>query len=463
MPSSSILEPVVMLYNATGNEKYLDYAKYIVDQWSAHPEGLPDILQKGKNGLPVHNWFTENDPYKWAKGYEFTSCTEGLIELYKATGEDRYLRAAKNIYAALAEWEQTPVGSVSFNDKYVGSAGLINTVAEICDAVYWNRLSYKLFLLTGKVKYVDAFERTLYNSLLCAFNPEGDWGLRRLRMSHVHIPAQNHFLQNHQCCTDNLPRGLFQAAEMAFMEREGEVLLNLFEQGSGQLCLPSGNRLQLDLEGDFLNAEPVKGHLSMDRGEAFVLAVRIPEWSPYTVVEVNGTKHESEEMADWLKINRKWSDGDQLTIHFYFHIRYELFDTDKASTCHHDIDFYNKAWAGLTFMGGTNQANNKRFSHIESLPLSAALPHRNAVALLYGPMVLSRDIRITGPDIFSPIRLPDDPDSIRLNKIQPPPGMRMAFELDFGHGQIFRFCDFSSAGNTWSNESLFNTWCILSP
>ena len=460
MPSSSILGPVIMLYHATQEEKYLEYARYIIDQWTEHPEGLPDILNNGMAGTPVHCWFDKHDPYQWAKGYEFTSCVEGMVELYEATLEGRYLRAAEKIYASLAEWERTPVGSVSFNDKYVGSAGLINTVAEICDAVYWNRLSFKLFQLTGGVEYVDEFERTLYNALLCAFNPEGDWGLRRLRTSHLHIPAQNHFLPHHQCCTDNLPRGLFQAADMAFMEKQGAVYLNLFEQGIGQLNLPSGNKLNLDLQGDFLAGELLSAHISVDRRETFTLAIRNPEWSTRTLVEVNGIPHLADQSKGWIRINRKWSDGDKITIHFNLKIQYECFDTAK-SALYHDVDFYHEQWARLAFLGGSNQENNERYNHVTSLSVSQALPHKPAVTLMYGPMVLSRDIRITGPDIFAPIKLPADPASIVVSRIQPPPNIRLAFELDLGDGQTVRCCDFSSAGNTWSNESLFNTWCLL--
>lgn len=460
MPSSSILEPVMMLFNATGEEKYLDYAKYIVNQWSQHPDGLPDILNKGISSAPVHNWFDHKDPYQWGKGYEFTSCVEGLVELYKATGEEKYLTASTNIYASLAEWERTPVGSVSFNDKYVGSAGLINTLSEICDAVYWNRLSLILFQLTGDVRCVDEFEKTLYNSLLCAFNPQGDWGLRRLRMSHIHIPAQNHFLQNHQCCTDNLPRGLFQASEMALMERKGEVLLNLYEAGEGQLNLSSGNRFHLKLEGDFLAEETLFAHISLDRPEEFVLVLRNPKWSDHTVVEVNGESHEVKDAEEWIRMQKSWSDGDEITLQFNMNIRYEFFDTNKFKTCYNTLDFYNKEWAKLAFAGGSNQANNKRYSHVISLAESDALPQKPAITLLYGPVVLSRYVRITGSDIFSPIGWPDDPNSISVNKIQFPPGIRRVLELDFGNGQIIRFCDFSSAGNTWSNESMFNTWCI---
>lgn len=44
MPSSSVLEPVMYLYNRTRQDKYLDFAKYIVKQWET-PEG-PRLISK---------------------------------------------------------------------------------------------------------------------------------------------------------------------------------------------------------------------------------------------------------------------------------------------------------------------------------------------------------------------------------------------------------------------------------
>jgi hypothetical protein len=170
--------------------------------------------------------------------------------------------------------------------------------------------------------------------------------------------------------------------------------------------------------------------------------------------------HPVDESQDWIRISKNWSERDVINIYFELNISYEHFDTSKSQTLYNPIEFYDKQWAGLKFMGGSNPANNQRYGHVTSLPLSAALPHQPAVALLYGPMVLSRDVRVSGPDIFSPITLPADPRSIIVRRIQPPPDIRHAFELDLGDGQIIRCCDFSSAGNTWSNESIFNTWCL---
>ena len=55
MPSSSFLEPVMYLYNRTKEDRYLDYAKYIVEQWET-PEG-PQLISKAKSGVPVANRF----------------------------------------------------------------------------------------------------------------------------------------------------------------------------------------------------------------------------------------------------------------------------------------------------------------------------------------------------------------------------------------------------------------------
>ncbi|QGY47928.1 hypothetical protein GM418_31010 [Maribellus comscasis] len=461
MPSSSILYPVVKLYNATGEKKYLDYAEYIVLQWSEHPEKLPDILNKGLGGEPVHVWFAETAPYKWAKGYEFTSCVEGLVELYKVTEKQQYLDAAKNIHSALVAWERTPVGSVSFNDKYVGSAGLINTVSEVCDAVYWNRLSFELYTLTADTRYLEEIERTLYNSLLCAFNQEGDWGLRRLRMSHVHIPAMNHFLEHHQCCTDNLPRGLFQAAEATLISKGSDIYLGLFNDGEGDINLPSGNKVTVKLDGDFLSTSSVRATISIDKPEKFDFYIRMPQWSSNTIVEVNGAKRTGEEKNNWLSIHREWENGDVIKIEFKLPVRYETFDMSKANTLFYPVDFYNKEWANIAFKKGSSEEMNQRYEHIKSLPEKEALPQQPAVTFFYGPLALSRDVRITEGDIFAPVSIPENAQTIKINPVKTSPGMWKAFELNLGDGQIINFCDFSSAGNTWSDQSKFNTWCIL--
>ncbi len=462
MPSTSILYPIVKLYNATGEKKYLDYAKYIVKQWEQHPDGLPDILNNGLRKKPVHTWFPQTDSYKWAKGYEFTSCVEGLVELYKVTRTEDYLKAAKNIHEVLVKYERTPVGSVSFNDKFIGSAGLINTLSEICDVVYWNRLSFELYTLTGENKYVEEMERSLYNSLLCAFNKEGTWGLRRLRTSNIHIPATNHFLNHHQCCTDNLPRGLFQAAEFALMKRnDNEIYLALFNEGTGDILLKN-KKVRFAIKGDFVSESKINTTISLDKPMSFELHIRVPSWSNKTSFKINNKVYSNQVTNNWMVIDREWNNGDCIEIMFDIQLRWETFKPELFDSTFHSIDYYNKEWAKMKFGIGSYELNNSIYKHVIALNNSDALPQQKALTFFYGPIALSRDIRVSGEDIFSPIAEPKNIDKISVKLIDAPADIWKVFEVvDEGNDQIIRFCDFSSAGNTWDKNSLFNTWCIL--
>ena len=461
MPSTSILFPVVNLYIETGEKRYLDYAEYIVEQWGKHPEGLPDILNKGLTGKPVNSWFRNVDSYKWAKGYEFTSCVEGLAELYRVTGNETYFKAAKNIHEVLVKYERTNVSSVSFDDKFVGSAGLINTVSEICDVVYWNRLSFKLFTLTGDSKYIEEMERALYNSLLCAFNRDGNWGLRRLRTSHIHVPATNHFLQHHQCCTDNLPRGLFQAAEVVLMKKnENEIFLSLFNQGEGFISLHN-QKINFKTEGNFIDESMVKTTISVDKPLSFQLNIRVPGWSNNILVKINGKKTEQKIINNYLALNREWNNGDKLKIEFFIQPRWETFIPSLFDSTFHKIDFYNNVWANIKYATSTNLTLNEKYGHPFPLNKSDALPQKRAITFFYGPLALSRDIRISDNDIFSTIPEPEITDSVVIKPIKHPASIWKSYEIKIGNKQTLRFCDFSSAGNTWDKNSLFNTWCIV--
>jgi DUF1680 family protein len=461
LPSSSILLPFVKLYQADGNPRYLAYAEYIVGRWGAQPNGQPDILHKGLKGTPIHSWFSDTDSYNWAKGYEFMSCVEGLVGLYQVTGKPDYLEAAGKIHAAIAKSERTPVGSVSFDDKFVGAAGLINSVSEICDVVYWNRLSFALFKATGKEKYIAEMERSLYNSLLCAYDPQGDWGLRRLRMAYNHVPAHNHFLMYHQCCVDNLPRALFQFSEAVLSNIRGSVYLSLYCPGNGSVPLPGGDTLRAFTTGDFASPTGTRTTLRLRNAHAFTFFFRMPEWSTDTRIRINGTIQRQASANGWMAIRREWKEGDIIDISFKVGLRWEYFDPAKRDSSYHDLRWYDSVWAAIKFIPATNPQLEARYAQVGALKTDDALPQEPAVTFFYGPIALARDRRISGTDIFRPIA---DPQGNKERTITPGPAARgiwKTFQVRLGKNQPISFCDFSSAGNTWDKSSEFNTWCLL--
>jgi hypothetical protein len=451
LPSTSILTPVVMLYEATEEPRYLDFAEYIVEQWARHPAGPPDILHKGLSNAPVHTWFPE--PYRWAKSYEFISCVEGLLHLYRITGRGVYLDAVAHIYEHLRTWERSPVGSISFNDKFVGSSRLINIAGEICDVVYWNRLSFELLRLTHETVYADEFERSLYNALLTGMNPEGTWGLRRLRLSHEHVPAHHHCdLAHQQCCVANAPRGLLQAAQMAWMTDPEGVLCTLYSQGRGSVPLPSGRSADVRIEGEYPAGGIVRIILKPASPEAFRLRLRVPAWSKNTTVSINGEPAAEAAPGGWFDVHRTWRSENEIVLNLDTRTHFAHFDASALSKDDPLVTWSVEAWAKLK--------NMEPGAPPSPVTEADALPHRDAVALMRGPLVLARDVRLGDADIYEP--LPSEIDLENPPPLAPivsPADIFWAFETR--DGPKLRVCDFASAGNTWDANSCFNTWFIL--
>ena len=87
LASSSVLEPIALLYQRTGEQRYLDFAHHIAKSWDSpnklSPTGIR-LIQEAISGTPL--WKMSGAP----KAYEMMSCYEGLCEIYRATGEKIY-------------------------------------------------------------------------------------------------------------------------------------------------------------------------------------------------------------------------------------------------------------------------------------------------------------------------------------------------------------------------------------
>ena len=100
MPSSSVLEPVMRICITERKKNVISiFAKYIVGQWET--PGGPQLISKAIADVPVANRFSASENLVFEgkrdkKAYEMMSCYEGLLELYKVTGNPLYLCRGKD-------------------------------------------------------------------------------------------------------------------------------------------------------------------------------------------------------------------------------------------------------------------------------------------------------------------------------------------------------------------------------
>ena len=295
LPPSSVLEPVVLLYRRTGEPRYLEFAQHIVGQWSKPNALSPHGLRLIEDALAGKSVTQIGFP----KAYEMTSCFEGLCELYRLTGEKKYLQACINVANSIRQDELTVIGSGSSNEFWSGGrmkqTENIFRPMETCVTATWMKFCYQLLRLTGDSQYADELETSLYNALLGAMLPDGHWWTYFSGLSGERVPS---FIQHANiadpsccgtsCCVLNGPRAVLLTSAWAVMADANGPVVNLYGRSTANLRLPSGNRMRLVQDTYYPAGAAVMIRVELDTSESFTLALRIPAWSEQTSLLVNG-------------------------------------------------------------------------------------------------------------------------------------------------------------------------------
>ena len=278
-PPMSILKPLLMIHEETGNRKYLDFAAEILRFWDREDGRCPNFFRNASTGKAVHTWYPE--PQKWTKGYEMMSCLDGILEYYRVTGERRCLDTVVQIRDLLDKYESNPLGGVGFVDKFIGAASRPNGASEICDAIHWMRLNIDLFLITGEDRYLDSVEKCWYNNFFAGVNRDGlfaSFGVRALARHEHESPCGYAY---NQCCANNVPRAFMDfASTVVTVDGAGTFHVNQYLDAAVTL-----DGVKFTIRGGY----PVEGKVTVavsDAGRKVVF--RKPEWCPRMDVTEKG-------------------------------------------------------------------------------------------------------------------------------------------------------------------------------
>lgn len=421
---SSVLEPVVLLYQRTGEQRYLDFAEHIVRCWSSPnkltPTGL-HLIEEALSDKPM--WKMSGAP----KAYEMMSCFEGLLELYRCTGKEEYKKAVLNLIRKIERDELMIVGSASAAEIWfhgvLHQSEPVYQGMETCVTATWMKLLYQALRLTGDSHYADLLEQSLYNAMLASMAPHGEWfsyytGLMGERV-HSHLQFPDVVMS---CCVANGPRGLMTTPSWAVMSSAEGPVVNLYSASETALQTPAGQPLSLRVEGTYPEEDAAAVTLRLDRPEKFTLRLRIPSWSTRTTVTVDGRKV-SAKAGKYLKIKRTWKSGDVVVLAFDFTARV------------------------LDAPNGTGDAAIRR-----------------------GPVVLSFDTRliprrdgVDAPPMYRYEFAREKDGSVDVRRVESPdPALWMTFDVacrdEAGAPHVLRLCDYASAGNSWEQGNLFRVW-----
>ena len=207
----AILTGLVRLHRETGEPKYLRLAREVEKDW----ERAGDYVGAGLDG---REFFRSPRP-RWESLHDL----QGLVELWRVTGEGRYREAFEHHWRSIRRWDRRNTGGFSSGEQATGNPYAPSAI-ETCCTVAWMALTVDELRLTAESRVADELELTLLNGGLGAQHPSGRWWTYSTPMDGSReSSAQSIVFQARagtpelNCCSVNGPRILGSLSEWAVM------------------------------------------------------------------------------------------------------------------------------------------------------------------------------------------------------------------------------------------------------
>ncbi|MDF2722040.1 MAG: hypothetical protein K0Q59_1715 [Paenibacillus sp.] len=442
--SGSILKPLLILYRHTENAKYLDFALTIADAWENEQTVCAKLIRKANQGMPPHLWndWIDNPNRHYGitgKVYETISCFDGLLELYRITGEPNYLQASVAFFNLLIKYEYNALFSIGFNDLFLHAASQQHAISEPCDVIHFIRLAAELYKLTGEQRYIDFIELAFYNPMLASVNRDGKWGARGVRAMerHLYAKVQAGFTHNH-CCVNNMPRGLLNTAEMIALCNADSIYINLYSEADVTLHPSGGEAVSIRIGEGYLQYGKTEIDVEAKLNGAKKLYLRVPSWSAHTIVRVDGTKYAAKP-GEYIEVSIA-SGQSRMKIGISFD------QTPRLAESRHDMNF-NPLTPYLKKRYMTPDIHEELLFREPKATLSA------------GPILLSmsKEVGCTKEDMFDRPSIHGKGYACSITP-KPSAAVRCGFEVTFekdGESFAVSMCDYASASDLMDGEDYY--------
>jgi len=260
-----------------------------------------------------------------------TLLATGITAVALENHSPEYIRTAKDLWSNMVGKRMFVTGGVGaiHNDEKFGPDNFLPTDAylETCAAVGAGFFSQRLNELTGDAKYIDEFERTLYNNVLTGISLSGTkYTYQNPLNSHKHARWDWHSCP---CCPPMFLKIVSAMPEYIYAIAPERLYVNLFVGSSANVAVSKGINTSIEQKTNYPWNGKVEIKLTPDKESSFALYVRIPGWAqgienPYGLYSsglkpaikllVNGKAQEQQIKDGYAIINRTWKKGDVVSL-----------------------------------------------------------------------------------------------------------------------------------------------------
>ena len=349
-PGHEVVEMgLVKLYRITGNAKYLQTAKFFIEQRGHYTGYDPKSKDPWKNG----SYWQDDKPViqqDEAEGHAVRASYlySAMADVAALTDDKELLNAIDRIWeneVSKKIYVQGGIGAKGDGERFGDNYELPNATAynETCAAIANVFFNQRMFLLHGDSKYIDVLEKTLYNGLISGVGMDGKSFFYTNAMqiknsfSHGDMEGERSGWFPCSCCPTNVVRLIPSVPGYVYAQKDNDVYVNLFISGNANISI-NNKPVQIVQQNNY----PWDGALSFNVNPksslAFNLFIRIPGWAQNQAMPSDLYKFEknSDKKVE-IKINAKpveytmkngyallgktWKKGDVVEVNLPMEVR----------------------------------------------------------------------------------------------------------------------------------------------
>lgn len=334
---------LVKLYRVTNDKKYLNLAHFFVEQ-RGNAEGHELYGEYSQD----HKLFSQQEKavgHAVRAGYFYA----GATDITALTGTKAYDASLDSIWNNIVERKIYLTGGIGAEPRHEGFGPdyeLPNATAytETCAAIALMLWNHRLFLLRGDAKYMDVFERSLYNGFLSGVSFAGDTFFYpnplesdgKFEFNHGSCTRSPWF--GTSCCPTNVARVLPSLPGYVYATKGKAVYVNLFIGNSAAFDI-NGQTLEIIQKTQYPWDGEVQFQFTNTKSVAAKLNIRVPGWvqgQPIPgdlyqylndktlgiTVTVNGEEKPLNLKNGYIQLEEiDWKAGDQVQVLFEMAVR----------------------------------------------------------------------------------------------------------------------------------------------
>ncbi|MEI3853613.1 MULTISPECIES: glycoside hydrolase family 127 protein [unclassified Ensifer] len=327
---------LIRLGRATGEQRYLDLARFFIDQRGQQPHYFDvETAERGDDPKQYrHRIYEYNQSHVPVRqqtkviGHAVRAMYlySGMADVATEFGDDSLTNALKVLWDDLTTKQMYVTGGIgpaASNEGFTDYYDLPNesAYAETCAAVGLIMWASRMLGRGPDRLYADIMEQALYNGALSGLATDG---AKFFYDNPLESRGTHHRWTWHRCpcCPPNIARTVASIGSYMYGVAADELAVHLYEDSTARLAV-GATSVTLKQQTRYPWDGRIAITVAVDAPATFKLALRVPGWCREATLSIDGAAIDIAEIEHkgYLKIDRLWRGGETIVLDLAMNVR----------------------------------------------------------------------------------------------------------------------------------------------